>query len=187
MHLELTVRRLELVQDWALHPHEHSQELAAVFGMLRLVGAVDPLLPDGRVAGGAHPWLKQMMEDLEILALLEDGRAIHDMLDGQPLLLFQDSDAHAAFIAMDIGQLRAWWLAQVQPASAVLFSCDIRYASSLATFVCLALLDDGTPCAAGFDSYRGLATQLRQTRGGHTWEHCKKSATVVPLILALTA
>ena len=52
MHLELTVRRLKLVQDWALHAHEHSQELAAVFGMLRLAGAVDPLLPDGRVAGG---------------------------------------------------------------------------------------------------------------------------------------
>ena len=122
MHLELTVRRLKLVQDWALHPHEHSQELAAVFGMLRLAGAVDPLLPDGRVAGRAHPWLKQMMEDLEILALLEDGRAIHDTLDGQPLLLFQDSDAHSAFTAMDIGQLRAWWLAQAQPASAIFFA-----------------------------------------------------------------
>ena len=75
----------------------------------------------------ANPWLKQMMVDVEVLVVLDDGQILLDLLEGQPLLRFKDSAAHDAFIAFDLSQLRAWWLALDQPASEIIcVSSDFR-------------------------------------------------------------
>ena len=81
MALEAAVRRLKMMQSWAAHVTDHSQELAAIFSPMRadMLGSssIDsrlggPLYPDGTIRE-FHPWLRQFMHDLALLRFLEGG------------------------------------------------------------------------------------------------------------------
>ena len=72
LFVELRVRRLQWLQELILRPKHHRVTLAALFGWIP--GGSDPIDDAGAIArAGAHPWLQQVLDDLEDLATTDNG------------------------------------------------------------------------------------------------------------------
>ena len=87
-HLEMVVRRLTMVQSWVRSPADHDQEVCAVFGTLCF--DTTPLLDAAGTVQKevAHPWLLQLMTDLEMLKKTEAGAEVQALVGECPLKLF---------------------------------------------------------------------------------------------------
>eukprot|EP00959_Pyramimonas_sp_CCMP1952_P391054 8194914-Pyramimonas_sp.AAC.1 len=71
----LRVRRLKWYQKWALHPQQHANVVAAIFGdstMDRLAN-IRRLLPGDRIGPDSTPMAKQYKEDLDALSLIDEN------------------------------------------------------------------------------------------------------------------
>ena len=85
-----------------------------MFGTIEGEGYRDqPRLESGHVAASSHSWLKQFVRDLSLLAHIDAGASLLAAVDNRILTLFT---THAdEFAALDLGEIRAWWLSSAVP------------------------------------------------------------------------
>ena len=155
---ELRVRRLQFWQRVAASPRRHSSLLAVTFDVFAFKKN-NPLDRDGSLTGTAHPWLQQLVDDIESLRDIPDTAFIPQAVDGKPLHLFFD-DVKEDILRLDYIILRRQCLCVVIPPPgfqaphglqplAILDDPDIH--------TCDMQLPDGSVCARTFGSRRALA------------------------------
>ena len=195
-HVELRVRRLQLLQRCAKEPAWHAQFFAAVLGHARFEtrpggsGQLEEchatLLEDGRLAEGANPWAQQVEADLRALSTIEDGEALVKKLEipgekGLSVRAVFLPPLVEEFIGLDLGQLRAaYFSCRMSPDSE---DSDSRSRSpspgGLAAgggdgtlghgedeFVCTLRGASGDVCGCTFKTRRSLLMHQRHAVGG---------------------
>ena len=102
--VELRVRRLRFWQAVVLEPDNHIQIVAAYFG--RFDGELTMFDGGGVILDRAHPWLLQLIGDIEALSIIEDFAHIVPTLASDPRKIFNIEFAND-FKNVDVSILRA--------------------------------------------------------------------------------
>ena len=80
--------------------------MAVIFSAMRadtMNGGVGPLAEDGSVVN-AHPWLQQLLDDVQLIAYHANGPPLLEAMRGFPLALF--NELGDIFIALDLFAFR---------------------------------------------------------------------------------
>ena len=155
---ELCIRRLQFWQRVVACPTRHSNLLAVMFGSFSFERN-RPLDRSGCLSSAAHPWLQQLVEDVETLRDIPDTEYIPEAMDRKPLQLFSPEVAED-FLRCDFTILRRKFLCvaipppefemhDAPPPLATLDDSDMH--------VCNMQWPDGSDCGRRFESQRALA------------------------------
>ena len=96
---ELRIARLKWWQSIVTNPTESFALLVAFFGSTEHL-ASNPLTRDGRLHC-VHPWLRQLLNDLECLAAVSHLDVHLNHVMQKPLLLFTDEEIRHDFLKID--------------------------------------------------------------------------------------
>ena len=114
-------RRVNWYQRWCKYPAEHQQILGAMFGAL--AWELRPQFVGGVPAQKAHPWLKQLYNDLNEFALISpEFDDIKERINGNYTKLFDEKheDETRQFILLDVKIIRrAYHTVKIPPPSSL--------------------------------------------------------------------
>ena len=105
---ELRIKRLQFWQRLLRQPELHSNVFAVMFGSFSFE-ATPMLQDDGSLSNAAHPWLTQLVDDIEALRDIADLEHIPHAVDKKPLHLFRP-DIKLDFLTVDVSMLRRKFL-----------------------------------------------------------------------------
>ena len=156
--IEMCIRRLQYWQRLLRAPHLHSYVFAVIFGHFKFERG-PPLQEDGTVSDSAHPWLHQLVDDIEALREVDDLAHVPEQVDRRPLRLFMGDVKHD-FLHMDVTMLRRKFLCvSIPPPEYQAERLEAVEADEPDPdlHVCECLLADGTMCGRFFKTARALA------------------------------
>ena len=167
--MEMVLRRVQYYQTWIMEPKAHSQILAAMFGHYSFERS-SPILPDGQIdTNVAHPWLLQLVSDLDcVFEKLDDLALDNEVLKHRYHLLFLSHPEGSSldltcahFMHFDFHSTRAHFFQfdKVVPSAAagpsvsqVMHTCPISIAER--------------ECGLQFDSHMKLMAHIRFAHNG---------------------
>jgi len=192
--LELRVRRLGMLQKIAAHPEDHVQFFAAVFGAVGFEANFETQLqPDGTLGCKPTPWAQQINDDLEGLAVFDDGLSFLELCrteNGKLDLREPFAGAREEFCQLDVHGLKAAYTSVHVPPPGLshhteqspTHSHDGHHTEQSRTHshgedvedqfphVCNLLNAEGHRCQHRFQTFRAMATH-RRFGTGHGGEH----------------
>ena len=169
--IELLVRRLSWLQDWAKNAAAHQQVLTAMFSETRFE-------KQRRKQLQPHPWLLQLRRDITHLSEHEELEWLVEAVLADPLSLFANPDYAVPFAEADLAciKVRLWAASVPPPGHEAPSQAVARDPHGLPfAFVCLHKFPDGTPCAHQAPCRRSMANHVRFT---HSWRHLVPMLTV---------
>ena len=163
VYVELRIKRLQFWQRLLRQPELHSNVFAAMFGFFPFE-TTPALQEDGSLSSAAHPWLKQLVDDIEALQDIADLEHITNAVDRKPLRLFSH-DVRLDFLMVDMSILRRKFLCvEIPPPGYQSPSVqgeqapeDLPDIPDDEQHVCEHTLSDGSLCGRAFKSSKALA------------------------------
>jgi len=177
-----------MLQEFFVRPRHHRVVLAALLGHIPArPDAID--LEGGVMAGRAHPWLEQMVQDLEALGDLDEGYELlerYRLPDGRLNIIQLIQEGAQDLEQIDVHQLKQKYLAVALPppgfethmaTSMTQVATDTN--DDVMLYECTLRAADGDICRAKFKHEHGLRAHQRMALGGEHGFRCYLNQMII--------